>query len=836
MELEQMFHLGLERQRGLCEKAYKRIFRQLSTNGGPWSIVGNEEHWKASHVLDQSFRRIYLKPNMRFDLHKQASLLRDEATAAQAQEKFQIWRAVSGTSISPAPELFKIEAEFDERNYEFSTHAVLITVMASVSKRENFMGTFYMNHREICFNVPHLRSIRFGLADLEMVLLRSYLHIDTGLEFFLASRRSYFFDFALQDRTRILGSLKNLSLPNLKLLQTNWSKDLVGQFTDKWNNGALSNYEYLLMVNLLAGRSFNDLSQYPVFPWILSNYEPDSLDLNNPSNYRDLALPLGVMNTQRWESIVVKLGELPENDPNRGTFFMQHYSNPFYVSLYLIRVEPFTSLHIELCDEKFDKSDRLFWSVARSWENVTSIAPDYRELIPEFFTFPEFLINANGFDLAASEVFHSKRGDVLLPPWARDSPHEFIEIHRQALESPYVSSNLNKWIDLIFGYKQSGIEAIAARNTFYPGCYQSSMTAEVLADPDWVSQVQAVAQNVGIAARQLFPSAHPTRNFLPRIPSFVGFSRVVLFPLRTPPVTVHLAGNVLYFMIGSCDVYSITIPKIVKGRPPYTRIGTVQNYVMALDITPRSFLLIPEIGRFIAGTPLDSCFHVFGIDSNSIWHSESFRQPFSLLSTLNYAGSSFLLTSWRDSSLILWNLAKVVDNLIYRTTPHVASIVDVEANANLRLIASLDKSRKCVLSMLDSGSFVRSFVVDGTDSLQKILLFSHGFIAILSAVELPASKKSVIRLYGLDARKIGNDLVFHDGVSSWCKLEYDCGLYCLAVAFTSTRLLFLRISDLSVLADQETLHPIVALNFSSEDNRIVLTTSDGTISLGRFSV
>jgi hypothetical protein len=138
--------------------------------------------------------------------------------------------------------------------------------------------------------------------------------------------------------------------------------------------------------------------------------------------------------------------------------------------------------------------------------------------------------------------------------------------------------------------------------------------------------------------------------------------------------------------------------------------------------------------------------------------------------------------------------------------------------------------------MLDSGSFLRSFLVDGTDSLQKILLFSHGFIAILSSVELPTSKKSVIRLYGLDARKLGNDLVFHDGVSTWCKLEFDCGLQCLAVAFTSNRLMFLRISDFSVMAEQTTLHPIIGLNFSSEDNRIIMTTSNQTIWLGQFSV
>ena len=54
-------------------------------------------------------------------------------------------------------------------------------------------------------------------------------------------------------------------------------------------------------------------------------------------------------------------------------------------------------------------------------------------------------------------------GDVELPPWA-NSPRDFATKMRQALESDYVSEHLHNWIDLIFGYKQRGAEAVAADN------------------------------------------------------------------------------------------------------------------------------------------------------------------------------------------------------------------------------------------------------------------------------------------------------------------------------------------------------------------------------------
>lgn len=40
--------------------------------------------------------------------------------------------------------------------------------------------------------------------------------------------------------------------------------------------GEMTNFEYLMHLNTLAGRTYNDLMQYPVFPWILADYDSEA--------------------------------------------------------------------------------------------------------------------------------------------------------------------------------------------------------------------------------------------------------------------------------------------------------------------------------------------------------------------------------------------------------------------------------------------------------------------------------------------------------------------------------------------------------------------------------
>lgn len=72
-----------------------------------------------------------------------------------------------------------------------------------------------------------------------------------------------------------------------------------------------------------------------------------------------------------------------------------------------------------------------------------------------------------GFDFGVRQS--GERVDsVQLPPWCLNNPRLFILIHRQALESAHVRENLPHWIDLVFGYKQSGKAAVDAINVFHP--------------------------------------------------------------------------------------------------------------------------------------------------------------------------------------------------------------------------------------------------------------------------------------------------------------------------------------------------------------------------------
>ena len=53
---------------------------------------------------------------------------------------------------------------------------------------------------------------------------------------------------------------------------------------------------------------------------------------------------------------------------------------------------------------RFDHADRMFLSMESTWRACLENTSDVKELVPEFFYQPEFLRNANNFDLGTRQV------------------------------------------------------------------------------------------------------------------------------------------------------------------------------------------------------------------------------------------------------------------------------------------------------------------------------------------------------------------------------------------------------------------------------------------------
>ena len=128
----------------------------------------------------------------------------------------------------------------------------------------------------------------------------------------------------------------------------------------------------------------------------------------------------------------------------------------------------------------FDVPDRLFSSIPRSFKHNTNQLSEVKELTPEWFTTPEMFKNINNFDLGKTQDGEMV-DDVELPAWAATA-EEFVRINREALESDYVTEHLHEWIDLIFGYKQRGPDAVEACNVFYYLTYYGSVNHYMITD------------------------------------------------------------------------------------------------------------------------------------------------------------------------------------------------------------------------------------------------------------------------------------------------------------------------------------------------------------------
>ena len=426
---------------------------------------------------------------------------------------------------------------------------------------------------------------RWPLDSLRGVQTRRYLLRRSALEIFLLDRRAYFLDLRTQEqRTRVYSTVAGLRPRHCgKFLEIgNSSPEALfrkSDITARWCRREMSNFDYIMALNTLAGRTYNDITQYPVFPWVIADYESETLNLDDPKTYRDLGKPVGALTKPRLERIKERYDAF--DDPDIPKFhYGSHYSSAGIVLFYLLRLEPFTSLAHQLQGGKFDHADRLFNDVPTCWKGVTSDVSDVKELIPEFYYLPEMFVNVNNVDFGVKQSTGRAVNHCGLPPWAADA-FDFVAKNRAALESEHVSRHLHLWIDLVFGYKQRGPAAVRANNVFYYLTYEGNVDMEAITDPTLLKATQDQIANFGQTPSQLTRKPHPRR--MSAEDTFGGSHWLLAnphgacrYPLRVPPSAcggipaVHVAvapERAVLVVVGSAGSPQIVTHRWLPNTP-----------------------------------------------------------------------------------------------------------------------------------------------------------------------------------------------------------------------------------------------------------------------------
>jgi len=810
------------------KKLWKEMMKQLNgQNGGPWSTIDSIDHYKMSLVFDSIGRNIKMKRNQNFNDHYDASSLRDlqEINCAQSTPIL----AQTTNNIQDEEE----NNDVDDRIVTLQLDCNMITVSLF------YYGCMILCSDSITFEasdetdslgeekIKSQKFVQIHKDRIKFILKRRYLHVDNSAELFTTDNKCFFFVFeGVKDRSRFFNEIRKMCPPKMQFIQT---KDPMKVYNEmgiekRWISGEMSNFEYLYWLNILSGRSYNDLSQYPIFPWVIKDYESESIDLDNPNSYRDLSKPVGALDNNRLKDLLENYNEMKSTPfPCLYRFF---YSAPAYVISYLIRCEPFTSLHILLQNGRFDNPNRLFVSIDSSWKSASYQQSDFRELIPEFFCNPEFLLNSDGFDLGKLEDMDFV-GDVNLPLWA-ESSSMFVAINRLALESDFVSDHLHEWIDLVFGYKTRGIEAEKSYNVFHPFSYHEILHNPLIeSDPSLRNAVFQHAANFGIVPDQLFLTPHIKRNWKSPVCSIrLGTNQCMSFSTSLPlDYSVYLCASdkqFIYFLLANgmlliLEMKNSELCTVSKDIIPYL----IPTEIATPCVFNRNYVIMTDFSCFVISNPWSSSISIIPLNKKKEITKNIKCHSCPITNICGHRGT--IVTGSTDSSVMIINLQSGSKKTIL---PHTSSISALAVSETLGIIVSCDICKNLVISDSQTGAFIRHSFLD--DHPSKILISELGFIIVLYDIFDDEAHSTKITLIDLSARILKEGL-FEGNLKAATMISLKDSSSYIAIALQTMIVHIIRVYDLEIVSQGTTIDEPTSMTFFEPELCLIISLKNGQI-------
>uniref|UniRef100_A0A452RXT2 Neurobeachin like 1 n=1 Tax=Ursus americanus TaxID=9643 RepID=A0A452RXT2_URSAM len=832
----------LSSQQLITLRRWKAVQLYLTSERGPWAErKQNPIHWKLANVENFSRMRLKLVPNYNFKTHEDASALRDNLGEFRCLDSLLL-EVVKQVKVSNMEEdkLDLPEEDLTARDQKeklvLSEDCELITIIDVIP------GRLEITTQHIYFydcSIEKEDGVGFDFkwphSQVREIHLRRYNLRRSALEIFHVDQSNYFLNFKKEVckmlpfwkphstprsiQNKVYSRLLSLHSPNSYGTRSPQELFRASGLTQKWVNREISNFDYLIQINTMAGRTYNDLAQYPVFPWILQDYTSEELDLNNPSVFRDLSKPIGVVNDKNAKAMREKYENFEDPMGTIDKFhYGTHYSNSAGVMHYLIRTEPFTTLHIQLQSGRFDCADRQFHSIPATWQALMDNPYDVKELIPEFFYFPEFLENQNQFNLGCLQVSKEVVNDVILPKWAK-SAEDFIYKHRKALESEYVSAHLHEWIDLIFGYKQRGPAAVEALNVFYYCSYEGAVDLDALTDEKERKALEGMINNFGQTPCQLLKEPHP-----PRLSAEEAVQKQTKTDTSTLNLFQHLSELKSFFIEGISDgvpLIKAIVPKnqsrsfMSQGSPellitvsmnyivgthgwlPYDRNisnyftfikdQTVTNpktqrsmngpFAPGLEITSKLFVVSHDAKLLFSAGHWDNSIQVMSLTKGKvISHNIRHMDIVTCLAT-DYCGI-YLISGSRDTTCMIWQitqqggvpvgLASKPFQILYG---HTDEVLSVGISTELDMAVSGSRDGTVIIHTIQKGQYMRTLRPPCESSLlltvPNLAISWEGHIVIYSSIEEKTNLKNALHLFSVNGKYLGSQ-VLTEQVSDIC--------------------------------------------------------------------